>query len=107
MLIIIGEVIEIIFDWVLNILKLYSPINNITKIKLENIMCEYSARKNKANAIDEYSTLYPDTSSDSPSDKSKGALLVSANIDIKYIKAIGHKLIIKKINYTLNLIYIS
>jgi len=41
------------------------------------------SKKKRAKGIEEYSTLYPDTNSDSPSDKSKGALLVSANIDTK------------------------
>ena len=54
-------------------------------------MWEYSAKKNNANDIEEYSTLYPDTNSDSPSVKSKGALLVSAKQDIKNIKAAGNK----------------
>lgn len=53
------------------------------------MMCEYSARKNNAKDIEEYSTLYPDTSSDSPSVKSKGALLVSAKHDIKNIIPAG------------------
>ncbi len=38
-----------------------------------------------------YSTLKPDTNSDSASGKSKGALLVSAKIDIKNIKNNGKK----------------
>jgi hypothetical protein len=41
----------------------------------------YSAKKNIANVIAEYSTLYPDTNSDSPSGKSKGTLAVSAKAD--------------------------
>jgi len=36
----------------------------------------YSARKNNANPILAYSTLKPETSSDSASGKSKGALFV-------------------------------
>lgn len=44
-----------------------------------NIICVYSAKKNIANVIAEYSTLYPDTNSDSPSGKSNGILAVSAN----------------------------
>ena len=54
------------------------------------IICEYSARKNSANGIAEYSTLYPETSSDSPSDRSNGALLVSANSVTRNINAKGH-----------------
>lgn len=71
------------------------PKNSIVNRKLIRIMWEYSAKKNKANCIEEYSTLYPDTSSDSPSVKSKGALLVSANADIRNIAAAGSKGIIK------------
>jgi hypothetical protein len=55
-----------------------------------NIICPYSARKNKAKVIAEYSTLKPDTNSDSPSDKSKGALFVSANDDTKNIINAGN-----------------
>ncbi len=47
------------------------------------IILLYSAKKNKANPIAEYSTLYPDTSSASASGKSKGCLFVSANAHIK------------------------
>ncbi len=48
-------------------------------------MLPYSAKKNNANAIAEYSTLYPATNSASASGKSKGVLLVSANATIKNI----------------------
>lgn len=54
-------------------------------------MCEYSAKKNKAKDIEEYSTLNPDTNSDSPSVRSNGALLVSAKLETKNISAAGHK----------------
>lgn len=43
----------------------------------------YSAKKKRANAIAEYSTLYPATSSASASGKSNGVLFVSANEIIK------------------------
>jgi hypothetical protein len=54
-------------------------------------MFEYSAKKKTTNSIAEYSTLYPATNSASASGKSKGALFVSANIEIKNIKLIGNK----------------
>ena len=54
-----------------------------------NNMLLYSPKKNIAKIIDEYSTLYPATSSASASGKSKGARLVSANIEIKKIIAQG------------------
>ena len=38
---------------------------------------------NKANGVEEYSTLKPATNSPSASGRSKGDLLVSANADIK------------------------
>lgn len=51
--------------------------------KDSQIMLEYSAKKNSANAMPEYSTLYPATISASASGRSKGALFVSASTDIK------------------------
>jgi len=54
-------------------------------------MCAYSAKKNKAKVIPGYSILNPETNSLSPSVKSKGALLVSATPEIKYIKEAGKK----------------
>lgn len=58
--------------------------------KESHIMLEYSAKKNKANAIPEYSTLYPATISASASGKSKGALFVSASTDIKKTTLTGN-----------------
>jgi hypothetical protein len=55
----------------------------------------YSAKKNKAKPILEYSTLNPDTSSDSASGKSNGARFVSAKIETKNIKNKGKKGTIK------------
>ena len=56
-----------------------------------NTIFAYSAKKSKAKDIEEYSTLYPETSSDSPSVRSKGALFVSARADIRNIIAMGNK----------------
>ena len=67
------------------------PKNKVTVNALINIIFAYSPRKNKANDIEEYSTKYPATSSDSPSGRSKGALLVSASTDIKNITNIGRR----------------
>lgn len=53
------------------------------------IILAYSARKNSANGPAAYSTLKPETSSDSPSVKSKGARLVSANVEMNHIIARG------------------
>lgn len=49
----------------------------------------YSARKNRANGPPAYSTLKPETSSDSPSVRSKGARFVSARVEIYHIAASG------------------
>lgn len=50
----------------------------------------YSARKNSAKGPPAYSTLNPETSSDSPSVRSKGARFVSARVEIYHIAARGH-----------------
>lgn len=55
------------------------------------IILEYSARKNSANGPPAYSTLNPDTSSDSPSVRSKGVRLVSASVDTNHISERGHR----------------
>src|SRR5690606_41415305 len=52
--------------------------------KLTRIMLAYSARKNSANALPEYSTMCPATISDSPSTTSNGERLVSATPDTQY-----------------------
>ena len=59
--------------------KIITINNDISKIFV------YSPKKNKANPIDEYSTLNPATNSASASGKSNGALLVSASNDINII----------------------
>ena len=52
-------------------------------------MLVYSAMKNRANGPAAYSTLKPETNSDSPSVKSKGARFVSARVEMYHIMAIG------------------
>lgn len=54
-------------------------------------MFEYSARKNRVNGPAAYSTLKPDTSSDSPSVRSNGARLVSANVEMYHIIVNGQE----------------
>lgn len=49
----------------------------------------YSARKKSAKGPPAYSTLKPETSSDSPSVKSKGARLVSARVEMYHMAASG------------------
>lgn len=50
----------------------------------------YSAIKKRANELAAYSTLKPETSSDSLSVKSKGVRLVFACVEINHIMAKGH-----------------
>jgi len=69
----------------------HPPKNKITRTADINNILLYSPKKNIAKIIDEYSTLYPATSSASASGKSKGALFVSASIEIKKIIAQGNK----------------
>lgn len=53
-------------------------------------MLAYSARNKRAKGPPAYSTLKPETSSDSPSVRSKGARLVSARVEMYHIAAKGH-----------------
>lgn len=62
-----------------------------------SIMFAYSARKNKANGPAAYSTLKPDTNSDSPSVRSNGARFVSARVEMYHIIASGQE---EKIRYS-------
>ena len=59
----------------------------------------YSAKKKSAKPILEYSTLKPDTNSDSASGKSNGARFVSARILIRNIINSGKKGTIKKTKF--------
>lgn len=54
-------------------------------------MLAYSARKNSAKGPPAYSTLKPETSSDSPSVRSKGARLVSARVETNHIRNRGQR----------------
>jgi hypothetical protein len=60
-----------------------------------NKILAYSAKKIKAKPPLLYSTLKPETSSDSPSAKSKGVRLVSAKQDANQLNAKGK---VRKIN---------
>lgn len=61
------------------------PKNNVAVIAESHNILLYSARKNIANVIDEYSTLYPATISASLSGRSNGARFDSAKTEIKNI----------------------
>jgi hypothetical protein len=69
----------------------HPPKKHITIINESHSILLYSAKKNKANVIAEYSTLKPATNSASASGKSNGALLVSASNEIKKITQFGNK----------------
>lgn len=67
-----------------------APRNRVAVKMFIMIMLAYSARKKRANGPPAYSTLNPETSSDSPSVRSNGARLVSARVEINHIMASGH-----------------
>lgn len=67
----------------------------------------YSARKNRANGPPAYSTLNPETNSDSPSVKSNGARLVSANVETNHISVRGHNGIISHVYCCVMLKFVS
>ena len=66
-----------------------APRKSVAESVFMRRMLAYSARKNSAKGPPAYSTLKPDTSSDSPSVRSKGARLVSASVEINHIAARG------------------
>lgn len=66
-----------------------APKNRIVDNVFIRRILAYSARKNRVNGPPAYSTLNPDTSSDSPSVKSNGARLVSARVETYHIAARG------------------
>lgn len=66
------------------------PPNTMDEIAFIKIVLVYSAMKSRANGPAAYSTLNPDTSSDSQSVRSKGLRFVSARVEISHIMAIGH-----------------
>src|SRR6266545_3867031 len=66
------------------------PPRNMIDVSAEmRSMFAYSARKNTANAMPEYSTWKPATISDSPSATSNGARLVSATPEMTYVRNSG------------------
>lgn len=73
-----------------------APRNSVADSVFISRILAYSAKKNKANGPPAYSTLNPDTSSDSPSVKSKGARLVSARVEMYHIAARGQAGIISQ-----------
>lgn len=67
-----------------------APRNSVAESVFISRMFAYSARKKRAKGPPAYSTLKPDTNSDSPSVKSKGARFVSARVEIYHIALRGH-----------------
>src|SRR5215475_3663892 len=68
------------------------PPRNRMLIRPQSMMTFiYSARKNKRNGPEEYSTKKPATSSDSASKRSKGGRWVSARDETKKITSMGNK----------------
>lgn len=65
------------------------PRNSTADKVFINRMFAYSARKKRAKGPPAYSTLKPETSSDSPSVRSNGARFVSAKVEIYHIAASG------------------
>src|SRR4051812_4287915 len=66
------------------------PPRNMTTARIETShMLAYSARKNMAKLMPEYSIMWPATISDSPSTTSNGWRLVSARPEMKYTTKIG------------------
>jgi len=65
------------------------PVYRVTVRSLINRIFMYSAIKIRANMPALYSTLNPDTSSDSPSAKSNGVRFVSARFVINHITNSG------------------
>jgi len=66
-----------------------APKNSVAERVFIRRIFAYSARKNRAKGPPAYSTLKPETSSDSPSVRSKGARFVSASVEIYHIAARG------------------
>lgn len=70
--------------------------NSIAVIILKNRIIPYSPTKIRAKGPLEYSVLNPETSSDSPSEKSNGARLHSATQDKYQIRRTGNVNIIRE-----------
>src|SRR3954452_17674050 len=66
------------------------PRNSVVASAATVVMLTYSARKNIANLIDEYSVWKPATSSLSASGRSNGARLVSPTIAMRYMTNDGN-----------------
>src|SRR5690606_39382255 len=66
------------------------PRNRIVVSAHISTTATYSPRKNSRNGVEEYSIMWPATSSDSASTRSKGGRLVSASAEMKKMTNIGN-----------------
>src|SRR5687767_5506933 len=66
------------------------PRNRIVVSAHISTIATYSPRKNSRNGVDEYSIMWPATSSDSASTRSKGGRFVSASAEMKNTMNIGN-----------------
>jgi len=73
-----------------------APRNSVAESVFISRIFAYSAKKNRAKGPPAYSTLKPETSSDSPSVRSNGARFVSARVEIYHIAARGQAGIISQ-----------
>src|SRR5690606_38512735 len=67
------------------------PRNRIVVIAHISTMATYSPRKNSRNGVEEYSIMWPATSSDSASTRSKGGRFVSASAEMKKMTNMGKR----------------
>src|SRR5690606_9718064 len=68
------------------------PPRNITVISAHiSTIATYSASMNSRYGVDEYSIMWPATSSDSASTRSNGGRLVSASAEMKKMTNIGNR----------------
>jgi hypothetical protein len=88
---------NIVFTTKIALFKIFGwnsvPQNNTADVSLMNKILVYSAMKIKANRPLLYSVLNPETNSDSPSAKSNGVRLVSANVVVNHIIINGNTII--------------
>src|SRR5438445_154822 len=66
------------------------PRNRMVANAHISTMATYSPRKKSRNGVEEYSTMWPATSSDSASTRSKGGRFVSASAEMKKMMNIGN-----------------
>lgn len=66
-----------------------APRNRTAESVFIRRILAYSARKKRAKGPPAYSTLNPETNSDSPSVRSKGARFVSARVEMYHMAASG------------------